>query len=93
MGNAQEAIQDYKVKVSRTRQVDLAKIVTSNDKAVTMILDHEYLDNSDVHYLTQWHDRFQKWIRNPDEVIWVALLEEYWDNQRSIQYDSPEDEP
>ncbi len=67
----------------------MAKIITNN-KAITMILDHDYLDNGNVCYLAQRYDGFQKWIRNPDKVQWKTLLDEYWENQQSSQYDSPE---
>ncbi len=48
MGNAQEAIEEYEERTCHARRVDVAKIVTPNNKIVTMILNHEYLDNGDI---------------------------------------------
>ncbi|KAK0430104.1 hypothetical protein EV421DRAFT_1913392 [Armillaria borealis] len=48
MGNAQEAITNYKKKIQHAGWVDIAKIATNPDHALAMIIDHEYLDNGDT---------------------------------------------
>lgn len=93
MEHAQEVIADYEAKVCSTRHMDTAKIVTKDDKVVTMIIDHEYSDNGKVSYLAQRCDGKQKWVRNPDVNLWGHLIEEYWGNQDEDQYDTPKDEP
>ncbi len=95
MGNAQEAIEEYEERTSNARRMDIAKIITLTDKTITMILDHEYLDNGDVKYLIQRHDGLQKWIKPQAEYCftWVELLKEYWANQADTQNETPDDKP
>ncbi|SJL01350.1 uncharacterized protein ARMOST_04670 [Armillaria ostoyae] len=51
MGNAQEAIEEYEAQ--QASWMDIAKIATPSSRALAMILDHDYKDNSDVFYLAQ----------------------------------------
>ncbi len=53
MGNAQEAIEEYKERTHDARRVDIAKIVLQTYQNVAMILDHEYSDNGNIKYLVQ----------------------------------------
>ncbi len=69
--------------MSKTRRVDLAKIVTpDNNKCITMILDFKYEDRACC-YLTQRLDGKQKWVREPDMNIWGPLIEDYWNSSHS----------
>ncbi len=84
MGNAQEAIEDYKSRNDSARRLDAVKIVTTpTDKTVTMILDHEYSDNGDCRYQVQRHNGLQKWVQPPTEYSfeWLELVKQYWANQ------------
>ncbi|SJL04187.1 uncharacterized protein ARMOST_21915 [Armillaria ostoyae] len=92
MGSAQEAIADYEKKTQRVRRLDPTKIITNPDKALTMILDHEYKDNGDAYYLAQRHDGTQKWVKNSGKD-WKKFLDEYWNSQADSQYDFPKEEP
>ena len=65
MGNAQEAIKDYK---KRTQAVQQVKIATNPDQAMAMVLDHKYDEHSNVSYLAQRLDGTQRWVKNPSLV-------------------------
>ncbi|SJL15540.1 uncharacterized protein ARMOST_19041 [Armillaria ostoyae] len=93
MGNAEEAIAEYKEKTGCNERVNIVKIATPSSRALTMILDHDYQDNSDVFYLAQRRDRTQKWVKNPNKTLWKEFLDKYWASQADAQYDSPPEEP
>ncbi len=95
MGNAQEAIEEYEEQMHNARRVDITKIVPQTYKNVTMILDHEYSENGDVRYLTQWQDGLQKWVKTLENYCfeWTKLLKEYWANQADAQDKTPDNEP
>ncbi len=95
MGNGQEAIEEYKERTRNARRIDIAKIVTPAKSIITMILDHEYADDSNVKYLCQSDDGRQKWKRGPKEYnfYWVKLTKAYWDSQADSQHETPDDEP
>lgn len=92
MEHAQEAVKEYEEKMERNGHVETATTI-SHEKAVTMILDHEYKENGDVLYKAQRQDGFQKWVRNLEETKWKTLLEEYWANQYDSSLEEPPDEP
>ncbi len=77
MGNAQEAIEEYKQRMSDARRIDITKIVTPNEnKRVTIILDFKYEDCS-CYYLAQCLDGKQKWVKDSDIDIWGNLIKAY----------------
>ncbi len=94
MGNAQEAIKEYEARTSDARRLDATKIVTPAKSIVTMILDHEYDDDSKVKYLCQADNGRQKWKRDPKEYnfYWVKLIKAYWDSQVDSQLNTPDDD-
>ncbi len=88
MGNAQEAIEEYKAQNSSIRKMDANKTVTpKTHQNATMILDHEYLNNGTVHYLAQWEDGSQLWIKDSTKYCFkrIELLKQYWENQHAAQ--------
>ncbi len=96
MGNAQEVIEEYETRTNDARRVDIiTKTEPNTYKNTTMILNHQYSDNGDVRYLTQWHDRHQRLVRPPQQYCfeWMELLKQYWDNQCSEQDNLPNNKP
>ncbi len=93
MGNAQEAIKEYKAKVADVRKMDVATetMTTGTHQNASMILDHEYLNNGTAQYLAQWKDGSQLWIYDSSKYCfeWIKLLKQYWDNQCSEQDETP----
>ncbi len=88
MGNAQEAIEEYEARNANVRTMDVQKTVTIRmHQNVTMILDHEYLDDEHAHYHAQWEDRSQLWIKDSSQYCfeWIELLKQYWETQRNAQ--------
>ncbi len=95
MGNAQEAIEEYKARTSDARRLDAAPSKTDTYDNATMILEHKYLDNGNIWYLAQWKDGHQRWVQPPQNYWyrWMKILKQYWQNQRDLQDELPEDEP
>ncbi len=95
MGNAQEAIEEYKKRVGHARRVQM-KIVTPTKSIITTILDHKYSSNGQVKYLCQAKDGCQKWKTGPEEYnfYWLELIKEYWknadDDKDPLTWDDPD---
>ncbi|SJL16281.1 uncharacterized protein ARMOST_19801 [Armillaria ostoyae] len=53
MGNAKEAIADYKKKMQHNKRVAVIKIATTSKSPLTMIVNHRFSEDGDVSYLAQ----------------------------------------
>ncbi|SJL02913.1 uncharacterized protein ARMOST_06254 [Armillaria ostoyae] len=86
MGNAKEAIADYKKKTKRNERVAIIKIATTSKSPLAMIINHRFGEDGDISYLAQRQDGSQKWLLNPDVTKFDNYLVEYWQNYYSSQH-------
>ncbi len=96
MENAQEAIEEYEERTNSVRRLDATEIVTTKThQNVTMILDHNYLDDGTTRYLIQWKDDSQLWVRDSRKYCfeWTTLLKQYWENENNNNNNPTWDDP